>query len=247
MSKNIRYITAFILLSFYSVSSQQKVLFVTSNQNTYGNTQKATSNHFGEIVMAYDVFISHGYEIDFTSPNGGEIPLGYIKTKDPIHKKYLNDILFLKKVKETLRPKDVVAKDYIAVYYSGGGAAMFGVPENEEIQRISKTIYSNQGILSAVCHGTAGIVHIKNEKGEALYTGKKISGFPDMFENKEREYYKTFPFSIEKEVEKNGAKFRYSKKGWDNFFVVDGRIVTGQDPSSSSSVAQKVIEILKSK
>ena len=35
----------------------QKILFVTSNQQTYGATELKTANHFGEIVLAYDEFI----------------------------------------------------------------------------------------------------------------------------------------------------------------------------------------------
>jgi CubicO group peptidase (beta-lactamase class C family) len=39
----------------------------------------------------------------------------------------------------------------------------------------------------------------------------------------------------------------YSKKGWDNHYVVDGRLVTGQDPSASIAVAEKVVELLENK
>ena len=54
---------------------KEKILFVTSNQHTYGNTNKNTANHFGEIVLAYDVFIKNGYNVDFISPKGGAIPI----------------------------------------------------------------------------------------------------------------------------------------------------------------------------
>ena len=55
-----------------------KVLFVVSNQKTYGNTNLKTSNHFGEIVYAYDVLINAGYQVDFVSPNGGKVLFGYL-------------------------------------------------------------------------------------------------------------------------------------------------------------------------
>lgn len=226
-------------------SSNQKILFITSNQHFYGNTELKTSNHFAEIVLAYDVFKKAGYEVDFVSPQGGAIPIGYINTSDEIQKKYLYDAAFMKLLEYTNGPSAVNSENYKAVYYSGGGAAMFGVPENVKIQNISKEIYENNGVVSAICHGTAGIINLKTEDGILIYKGKKVTGFPDAFENKKADYYKTFPFSIEEDIRRNGGAFVSSEKGWDGFYQVDGRLITGQDPSASAIVAEKVIEALK--
>lgn len=239
-------LSLFILTGFKSPRKElDKILFVVSNQHTYGNTNLNTSNHFSEIVLPYDVFRKRGYKIDFVSPRGGAIPVGYIKTSDTIQKKYLYDADFMELLKNTLNPMDINPLDYKAVYYVGGGAAMFGVPESKEIQHISRTIYENKGVVSAVCHGTAGIVNLQLSNGKFLYEGKQVNGFPDVFENKTDAYYKTFPFSIEEAIKRNGGKFMYSKKGWDNHYVVDGRLVTGQDPSASRTVAEKVVELLE--
>ncbi|MEO1054562.1 MAG: type 1 glutamine amidotransferase domain-containing protein [Bacteroidota bacterium] len=226
--------------------STKRILIVTSNQHTYGQTELNTANHFSEIVLAYDVFIKAGYIVDFVSPEGGAIPVGYIKTSDPIQKKYLYDASFMARLKNTLTPKRINFSDYVAVYYSGGGAAMFGVPDDKAIQAITSGIYQNGGVVSAVCHGTAGLVHLKVEGGTYLYAGKRVAGFPDKFERKQAEYYQQFPFSIEASINDNGGIFSYSEKGWDGFYVVDGRLVTGQDPTGSALVAQKVIEIIQS-
>ncbi len=124
---------------------------------------------------------------------------------------------------------------------------MFGVAENMEIKEIAEQIYGQNGIISTVCHGTAGIVNLKDQQGNPLYQNRKISGYPDLFENKEAEYYKTFPFSIEEKIKENNGKFLYSEKQRGNFYVIDGNFVTGQDPSATKSVAEKVVEILKTK
>jgi putative intracellular protease/amidase len=235
-----------ILIGCKSLPKEQdKILFVVSNQHTYGNTNLNTSNHFSEIALPYDVFRKRGYKIDFVSPKGGAIPIGYLKTSDSIQKKYLYDTEFMNLLKNTLQPKDINPVDYKAVFYTGGGAAMFGVPENKEIQHISKTIYENNGIVSTVCHGTAGIVNLKLSNGSYIYEEKQVSGYPDVFENMDSEKYKTFPFSIEKIINKRGGSFSYSTKRNANYLEVDNRLVTGQDPSSSISVAKKVIELLK--
>ena len=148
-------------------------------------------------------------------------------------------------LKNTLKPEQVNPADYKAVYYSGGGAAMFGVAENKGIQDIAGRIYESGGVISAVCHGTAGIAHLKGRDGKPLFAGKQVTGFPDLFEDTKAEYYKTFPFSIDKEISKNGGNFVYSKKFGDNFHVADGNIITGQDPSATASVARKVVETIQ--
>lgn len=96
-------ITLLLFISIIGCTKPKgKILFITSNQHTYGNTKINTSNHFSEIVYAYDVFIKNGFEVDFVSPKGGAIPIGYIKTSDTIQKKYLYDAHFMSRLKNTL-------------------------------------------------------------------------------------------------------------------------------------------------
>lgn len=227
-----------------SASAQRKILFVTSNQSFYGSTKIPASNHFEEIVVPYHLFSQAGFEVDFISPKGGAIPVGYINTSDSLQKRYLYDGFFMDKLEHTAPPQQIVAENYAAIYYSGGGAAMYGVAEDTNIQKIAGKIFSRNGILSAICHGTAGLAYLKNEKGTSLIAGKKITGYPDYFENKKMEYYKAFPFNMDKAIKNNEGLFVYSKKEKDSFFVADGRVVTGQDPSSASNVAQKIISLL---
>ncbi|GAA4275766.1 type 1 glutamine amidotransferase domain-containing protein [Aquimarina mytili] len=226
--------------------SKKRILFVTSNAHFYGNSNIESTNHFPEIIFAYHEFIKAGFDIDFVSPQGGAIAIGYIHSSDSITKKYLYDEKFMDKLENTYLPKQIDYAQYIAVYYSGGGSAMFTVPENKEIQQISMNIYEkNGGVISAICHGTAGIANLKLSDSTFLVANRKITGFPDVFENKESQYFKEFPFSIQEKIIENGGDFIYSKEGWDNYHIQEGRIVTGQDPTSASLIAKKVIEILK--
>ena len=228
-----------------SADAQYKILFVTSNQDFYGNTKISASNHFEEIVVPYDIFVKAGYSVDFISPKGGAIPIGYINASDSLQKKYLYDGWFMDKLEHTLRPSAIVADHYIAIFYSGGGAAMYGVAEDTTIQKIARTIYNRNGVISTICHGTAGIAYLKDENGKSLYAGKKITGYPDKLENKDMEYYKAFPFSMDKAIKNNDGNFVYSDKGRDGFYIVDGRFVTGQDPTAAAQVANEAITILR--
>ncbi len=226
--------------------TSQRILFIVSNAHFYGDSERNTSNHFSEIVHAYDVFQKAGYAIDFVSPEGGAIPIGYINTSDSLQKKYLYNNDFMDDLERTKKPNEIRAFNYRAVYYGGGGAAMFGVAENKEIQRIAMQVYEDQdGIISSICHGTAGIVNLQTKDSSYLVAGKKVNGFPDAFENMEAAYYKTFPFSIQQKIIERGGDFQFSEEGWDDFMIADGRLITGQDPSAAASVAKKVVETLQ--
>ncbi|RXM41552.1 nuclear transport factor 2 family protein [Flavobacterium sp. YO64] len=228
-----------------SNKSGKKILFIVSNANYYGNSTISTGNSFAEIVNAYDTFVNSGYTVDFVSPNGGDIPLAYINTSDDMQKKYLYNPDFMYAIKYTLSPKEVDYKNYKAVHYIGGGSAMYDVPENLEIQRISMQVYEdNNGIISSVCHGTAGIVNLKTKNGKFLVEGKKVSGYPDSFEKQDGEYFKHFPFLIQKTIEERGGDFKFSKRN-ESFVEQDGRIVTGQNFQSSNGVALKIIELIE--
>lgn len=224
---------------------KEKILFVVSNAHYYGASDINTANHFAEIVFAYDVFDKAGYAIDFVSPKGGAIPLGYIWS-DTMLIQYLYEEDFMNQLERTKKPSQIVAQEYEAIFYVGGGAAMFEVPSNEAIQKVAMNIYERQnGIVSAVCHGTAGIANLKMQDGSFLVSGRKVNGFPDIFEDKEAQYFQQFPFSIEEQVKANGGIFNYSEEGWDGYLEVDDRLITGQDPTSSAAVAKAVVKALK--
>ena len=100
------------------------------------------------------------------------------------------------------------------------------------------------GIISSVCHGTAGIVNLKLKSGEYLVKGRKISGYPESFENQSKAYFQEFPFLIQQTIEQRGGDFFHSKRNVAHV-EVDGRIVTGQNHLSSPLVAKKMVELLQ--
>lgn len=226
------------------VENGKKVLFILSNASFYGNTDLPTGNSFSEIVLSYDTFVKAGYNVDFVSPKGGAISLAYIHTSDDMMKSYLYNKDFMYALQHSKTPTEINTKDYKAVQYIGGGGAMFQVPENKAIQDIVMTIYEKQkGVISSVCHGTAGIVHLKTSDGKYLVDGKRVSGYPDEYENKTKPYFKTFPFLITQTIEERGGSFKYAPRE-QSHVEVDGRLVTGQNYKSSKGVSEKVIELI---
>ncbi|WP_196892210.1 nuclear transport factor 2 family protein [Aureivirga marina] len=227
-----------------SKNSGNKILFIVSNAHFHGKSDLPTGNSFYELISAFETFKNAGFTVDFVSPNGKAIPIAYINTSNLNHKKYLYNFDFMYALKNTKSPKEITPKEYKAVHYIGGGSAMYGVPENKEIQKIAMEIYEKYGgIISSVCHGTAGIVHLKTSDGKFLVDGKNISGYPDSYEKYDAEYYQQFPFKIQQTIEKRGGKFQYSPRNTAHV-ESDQNVITGQNYLSSKYVALKIIEEL---
>ncbi|MGS2761188.1 nuclear transport factor 2 family protein [Sinomicrobium sp. M5D2P9] len=230
-----------------SSRSGNRILFIVSNAYYHGRSTIPTGNSFSEIVNAYNTFKEGGYTVDFVSPDGGSIPLAYINTSDSLHKKYLYDADFMYALKHTHKPEEIKPEQYKAVHYIGGGSAMYGVPENSHIQKLSMTIFEEyNGIISSVCHGTAGIVNLKTKDGKYLVDGKVISGYPDGYEKQDADYFKQFPFHIQKTIEDRGGTFKFSPRNSPHVEVQEN-LVTGQNYLSSKDVALKIMEKLKRK
>jgi len=222
----------------------ERILFVVSNADKYGESTLNTGNSYSELVNAYDTFIKGGYSVDFVSPEGGAIPLAYINTSHELFKEYLYNNDFMSSIGNTMNPSQVIPKNYRAIHYIGGGSAMFGIADNKQIQNIAMSIYEdNNGLISSVCHGTAGIVNLKTKDGQYLVSGKKISGYPDSYENPDKAYFKHFPFLIQKTIESRSGIFEFGPRNTP-FIKVDGRVITGQNYLSSAPIAEKMIEIL---
>jgi len=228
-----------------SKASGKRILFIVSNAMFHGNSSVKTGVSFSEIVNAYHVFKEGGYTVDFVSPAGGAIPLSYIDTSQELHKQYLYSNDFMYAIGHTKSPEEITAKHYRAVHYVGGGNAMYGVPENEALQEISMSIYEEfNGVISAVCHGTAGIVNLKTKEGKYLVAGKRVSGYPEAYESPKATHIKQFPFLIQETIEQRKGIFKVSNRGQAHI-EVDGRLVTGQNYLSSAQVAKQIIAILE--
>lgn len=223
----------------------ERILFIVSSATVHGDSDLPAGVSYSEVVKAYDTFSKAGYTIDFVSPKGGAVSLSYVTTTDDLHKNYLYDPDFMYALAHTKTPNEISAADYRAVHYIGGSNAMYEVPMNEDIQKISMEVYEQHGgVVSAVCHGTAGIAFLKTQDGEYLVKGKNINGYPEQYEAKERAYFKEFPFLIQETIEQHGGKFHVAPRNQAHV-EVDGRIVTGQNHLSSELVALKTVEILK--
>lgn len=223
--------------------NMKKILFVVTSHDKKGSTGQPTGYYLSEVAHPWDVLVNAGYEIDFVSPLGGNAPVDGFNLEDPINKKFWENAVYHKKIENTLKPSQVNPNDYVAIHYAGGHGAMWDLPQNKEIAAIAAKIYENNGVVSAVCHGPAGLVDIKLSNGKYLIDGKKVNGFTNE-EEVAVGLEKVVPFMLEDKMIERGGIFEKSGL-WQEHAVADKRVVTGQNPQSAHAVGVAVLKELK--
>lgn len=221
----------------------KKILFVVTSHDKKGNTGEATGYYLSEVSHPWEVLHDAGYEIDFVSPKGGKAPVDGFNLEDTVNKKFWEDKEYRSKIENTMKSSEVKPQEYAAIFYAGGHGAMWDLADNKELSDIARKIYENNGIVSAVCHGPAGLVNIKLSNGKYLVDGKKINAFTNEEETAVK-LEKIVPFLLETKLIERGAIFEKSGL-WQPHVTVDQRLVTGQNPQSAHDVGQAILKLLK--
>src|ERR1700757_1151289 len=98
----------------------RKILIVLTSHDDLGGTGKKTGFYVSEAAHPWHVFSQAGYRVDLVSPQGGAPPQDGADRSDPIQKAFLGDAEMSRKLTDTMRPEDVEARDYAAIFYAGG-------------------------------------------------------------------------------------------------------------------------------
>lgn len=222
-----------------------KALIVCTNHDTYPTKSSKTGLWMSELTHFYDVMARRKVLIDIVSPLGGKIPIDERSNdlKDDVNNKYFSDPSFLSKIENSLAPSEVHARDYRLIYFAGGHGAMWDLAENTELQEITRTIYENNGTVSAVCHGVCGLLNVTLSDGSYLIQEKYVTGFSNV-EEALMSFVSEVPFYLEDKLKERGAHYTKSMIPFIEFIEMDERLITGQNPSSARKVASKALEEL---
>ncbi len=226
----------------------KKILVVLTSVEKYPNLNRATGLWLGEAVHFVKKVEAAGYAVDYVSPKGGYTPIDphSLAMAEPIDWEWYQKKEFMNRLGATLAPSEVKPDDYAAIYYAGGHGVIWDFPENEALQRISRTIYERGGIVSSVCHGAVGLLNITLSNGSLLVKGKTVTGFSNE-EERLAELDKFVPFLTETELVLRGAAYTKADQAWAPFAVEDDRLITGQNPASGGVVADLLIAALRTR
>ena len=235
-------------------TKKDKVLIVVANGMTAPTVGWKVGFWASELTHPYHVFEQAGYQVEIASPDGGAVFVdafsdprhdsGY-SSHDFVSYGFLASPQHASLLDNTQSLKDIDPNDYAAIVVAGGQAPMFTFRNNKTLQNTIKAFYSAGKPTAALCHGVAALIDIKDDKGDYLIRGKKITGFTAEEDSYVDQILGTTLFSwwIEPEAKKRGADFVEAGM-WESYAVVDGNLITGQQQNSGTAVAELVIEML---
>jgi putative intracellular protease/amidase len=218
-----------------------KVLIVVTSNDKLGNTGEKTGWFLSEVSHVYWPLVNAGFEVDFASPKGGPAPLEAksMKLDDPENKSFVEK-LNIKNSLMTRPMNEVDPADYQVIYFAGGHGTMWDFPDNKDIERVTRSIFENGGVVAAVCHGPSALTSVKLSNGKYLIDGKNINSFTDD-EEKEVGKDKVVPFLLESRLRERGGRFE-GTKNWGEKIVVADRLLTGQNPQSASLLGDAIVK-----
>ncbi|UIF29355.1 type 1 glutamine amidotransferase domain-containing protein [Levilactobacillus brevis] len=223
----------------------KKILIVLTNTTRYGETFDPTGLWLGEATEFAAIVQQAGYQVDYVSPQGGFVPL------DPRSMKYTDEETMAiyestdfqhRALTDSLSPQQVNPADYAAIYYAGGHGVMWDFPDNAPLQAIAAAIYANDGYVTSVCHGIAGLLNIQTTPGHYLIANHQVTGFTkaeEILAGKRS----VVPFFNQTAAEAHGATF-LKKRAYKEYAVQDDRLITGQNPFSAKAVARLLVQNL---
>lgn len=227
-----------------------KTLIVVTNHSDFGDSKtKPTGLWFAELSHFYDVFEKAGASMDIVSPKGGQIPIDSrslgLFTLDKATKRRYKDDSFMSLLEDTKSISAINWQDYDVLYFAGGHGAMWDFVDNTELQTLTREMYESGKLVAAVCHGVAALQNVKLSNGDYLLKGKQGTGFP-YFDEGVAGVKRFVPYNLEMAVKGRGMLYSKALLPLMGYTVVDGRLITGQNPNSTTELAQKVLEGLNS-
>ncbi|MDA7687654.1 type 1 glutamine amidotransferase domain-containing protein [Pseudomonadales bacterium] len=221
-----------------------KVLIVLTSHSKLGNTGNKTGFWLEEFASPYYALKDAGAEITLASPQGGQPPLDP-KSDEPDAKteatqRFSKDVAAQAQLANTVELADVSAGSFDAVFYPGGHGPLWDLYSDANSIALIQDFIAAEKYVAAVCHAPAVLLKAKDPNGRPLLEGKKVTGFSNS-EEAAVELTDVVPYLLEDELMKVGGIYQ-KVEDWHPLAVVDGLVITGQNPASSQVVAQALLQ-----
>lgn len=230
------------------MSTTLKILMILTSQATMGDDPRPTGVWLEELTTPYYVFVDAGVEVDIASIAGGKIPidphsLQAAGKNPPSVERFLKDPSAKQKIETSIKIDGISPKGYAAVFLPGGHGTMWDLATSNNLAKLLTNAWADGKVISAVCHGPAGLVNAKDASGQPLVAGRRVAAFTNS-EEAAAGLTHMMPFLLETRIRDLGAKYE-SGPDFQTFAIRDGKLVTGQNPASSAEVARLVLQATK--
>lgn len=224
----------------------KNLLIITTNYsgcdcaNPECNCIQNTGVFLEEFAVPYLVFQKSDVKTVVASPKGGLSPVDENSMSCSNPEEWDDCIKILR---ETKKLSEINPDEFDGVYFPGGHGPMFDLAKCQETAKLVSDFYNKGKLVSAVCHGSAGLINAKKTDGESILKGKHVTGFT----NEEEGIVKLkelVPFLLETKIRELGGNF-IAGKPWAEHVEVDGNIITGQNQNSALLIAEKILEFFE--
>ncbi|ORA35901.1 type 1 glutamine amidotransferase domain-containing protein [Mycobacterium aquaticum] len=217
------------------------VLFVITNAAVIGPHNRPTGFFFPEVSHPFDALDDAGIAVEFATPLGGKPPEDGFDADDPAQVAFRGSKAY-RRLARTRKLSEVDVLDYDAVFFPGGLGPMVDITGNPEVQSVVINAWNAGMIVGAVCHGPSAFLGVTLDDGAPLVRGRKLTSFSAA----EEEGYAAddVPFDLEKALREEGALYEATDP-WQPKVVVDGRLITGQNPQSGTVVGEALADAIR--
>ena len=222
-----------------------KLLMILTSHDRLGDTGRPTGFWLEEFAAPYFVFRDAGVQLTLASPKGGQPPIDpksdLPENQTPAMARFKQDEVARAALARTLKLADMKAQDFDSIFYVGGHGPMWDLVDNPDSIALIESFYEAGKPVAAVCHSPA-VFHRVTYKGAPLVKGKRVTGFTN---GEEAAVHLTnvVPFLVEDELKRVGGLYEKAPD-WESFAVVDERVVTGQNPASSTAAARALLGLV---
>ena len=214
-------------------------------------TEQATGFWAEEFIVPHQVFSAAGVALTVATP-GGVPPVVDERSLAPaVHggdeaavaafRAYLVATAALLAAPQRLAELDPA--DYDAVFVVGGHGAMQDLSVSDALGRLLVSVVDAPGkVVASVCHGAAGLLPARRADGRWVFEGRRLTALTND-EEALAGFAGKAPWLLEDRLRAAGAKFDGGVP-WGSQVVVDGNLVTGQNPVSTGGTARYVLDLL---
>ncbi len=225
-----------------------KILMVLTSHDQLGNTGRKTGFWLEEFAAPYFVFADAGAELTLASPKGGQPPIDpksdLPENQTPAMERFKKDERAKKALSQTAKLADMKVDDFDTIFYVGGHGPLWDLAESPVSIRLIESFYNSGKPIALVCHAP-GVLRQVTYKGAPLVKGRRVTGFTNS-EEAAVKLTDVVPFLVEDELKRLGGLFEKAPD-WQSHVLVDGRLITGQNPASSTAAAQALLKLLAHK
>ena len=222
-----------------------KILMVLTSHDQLGNTGRKTGFWLEEFAAPYFVFRDAGVQLTIASPKGGRPPIDpksdLPENQTPAMTRFKQDPVAQAALSQTVKLADLKSEDFDTVFYVGGHGPMWDLVDNPDSIALIESFYNSGKPVAAVCHAP-GVLHRVTYKGAPLVKGKRVTGFTNG-EEEAVQLTHVVPFLVEDELKHIGGLYEKAPD-WQSFAITDGRLITGQNPASSTAAAKALLHLL---